>query len=145
MKRTWENGHKGVNWGAREMSDVGCDTQVLRQLSPGATFGSLQSYVCRSGPVAAFTQSPAALTPLINSKRKRTRWTITSLFCWVAQSSCKTLVIDTDIRDPETSSASLAHRTFLSKTVLLIKYICSLPTPKVQSADVGSKCIRKKV
>lgn len=45
------------------MSDVGCDTQVRRQLSPGATFGSLQSYVCRSGPVAAFTQSPAALTP----------------------------------------------------------------------------------
>lgn len=55
------------------MSDVSRDTRVHRQLSPRATFCSLQSYVCLSGPVAAFTQSLAALTPLINSKRKRTR------------------------------------------------------------------------
>lgn len=115
MKWVWENGHKGVNWAGREMIDVSCDTQVHQELSPRATFCLIRSYVWSLGPVAAFTQSLTALTPLINSKCKRTRWTITSLFCWIAQSSCKTLVIDTDVRDCKASPSSFAH--FVSSQV----------------------------
>lgn len=108
MKRVWENGHKGLNWAAGEMIDVSCDTRVHRRLSPRVTFCSLQSCVWSRGAVAAFT-ALAALTPLINSKRKPTRWTITSLFCWIALSSRKPLVIDTDVRKHKAGSSSFWH------------------------------------